>query len=98
MSLNFGSNYSDQPSGTKKDVEGATPSMVVCLCKAVSDRTIRTLVKNGAHCLRDVARACKAGTDCGSCVCQVRELIEQTKAAEDSGEAQDSSLRICCDR
>jgi len=56
--------------------------MVVCLCKGVSDKTIRWLVQNGAKGLRDVAQACKAGTDCGSCVCQVRELIEQTRRDE----------------
>lgn len=77
--------------------------MVVCLCKGVSDKTIRGLVQNGASTLREVALACRAGTDCGSCVCQVRELIELTRTAggaasgsDDLAANQDSSLRICC--
>jgi bacterioferritin-associated ferredoxin len=79
--------------------------MVVCLCKGVSDKMIQQLVKNGAGSLRQIVQACQAGTDCGSCLCQVRELIERTKAADAAPAAQaagsdpkpqDSSLRICC--
>lgn len=53
--------------------------MLVCLCKGVSDKKIRWLVQNGATGLRDVMSTCKAGSDCGSCVCQVKDLIEETR-------------------
>jgi bacterioferritin-associated ferredoxin len=56
--------------------------MVVCLCKGVSDKTIRWHVQNGQKSLRDVMRACNAGSDCGSCVCQVRALIDATIAED----------------
>lgn len=54
--------------------------MLVCLCKGVSDKKIRWLVQNGATCLRDIMATCQAGSDCGSCVCQVRDLIQETRA------------------
>ena len=53
--------------------------MLVCLCKGVTDRKIRWLVQNGATCLRDVMATCQAGSDCGTCVCQVREIIEKAR-------------------
>jgi bacterioferritin-associated ferredoxin len=52
--------------------------MLVCLCKGVTDRKIRWLVQNGKTCLKDVVRTCQAGTDCGSCIGQVKELVDDT--------------------
>jgi bacterioferritin-associated ferredoxin len=60
--------------------------MLVCLCKGVSDKKIRWLVQNGACSLREVMQTCQAGSDCGSCVGQVRELIEDAKATACSKE------------
>ena len=42
--------------------------MIVCVCKAVSDRHIRAAVTDGAVCMRDLARDLKVGTGCGKCV------------------------------
>jgi bacterioferritin-associated ferredoxin len=67
--------YADKPSRDKT----GDRRMLVCLCKGVSDKKIRWLVQNGATCLRDVMATCKAGSDCGSCVCQVRDLIEEVR-------------------
>lgn len=49
--------------------------MIVCVCRAVSDRTIRQAVTEGASTLEDVARKCGAGTCCGACVNAVATLI-----------------------
>ena len=49
--------------------------MIVCLCKGVSCRTIDAEVERGARTVGGVARACDAGTSCGMCVGQIRELI-----------------------
>lgn len=56
--------------------------MVICLCKGVSDRKIRELIANGASTLREIVQSCKAGSDCGSCVCQVRELLSEACKGE----------------
>jgi bacterioferritin-associated ferredoxin len=41
--------------------------MFVCLCGAVSDSTIRGVIRAGASTVEDVGDACKAGTHCGKC-------------------------------
>jgi bacterioferritin-associated ferredoxin len=53
--------------------------MVVCLCKGVSDKKINALLESGATCLRDVMASCKAGSDCGSCICQLKEMVQQSR-------------------
>lgn len=53
--------------------------MLVCLCKGVSDTKIRWLVQNGSTTLREIMATCQAGSDCGSCVGQVKELIDEVK-------------------
>ncbi|WP_028080898.1 (2Fe-2S)-binding protein [Solimonas soli] len=50
--------------------------MYVCVCKAVSDRTIRRAVhEDGVSSLRELARGHGLGTCCGKCVPQARELL-----------------------
>jgi bacterioferritin-associated ferredoxin len=50
--------------------------MIVCLCKGVSSRTILDEVRRGCRSVSDVARACQAGTGCGACVRQIKDLID----------------------
>jgi bacterioferritin-associated ferredoxin len=54
--------------------------MLVCHCKAVSDRAIRSAVRNGAQTVSDVARSCGAGDHCGGCLDVVQELIHSESA------------------
>jgi bacterioferritin-associated ferredoxin len=42
--------------------------MIVCVCKAVSDRHIRAAVKDGATRLQEVSRKTGLGTCCGKCL------------------------------
>lgn len=49
--------------------------MIVCICKAVSSRTILTEIRRGNCTVPGIAQACQAGTGCGACVQQIRELI-----------------------
>lgn len=51
--------------------------MIVCHCKAVSDRTIRQAVRDGACSFREVALQCNAGRDCGGCRPTVIAVIEE---------------------
>lgn len=51
--------------------------MIVCLCKGVSSRTIADEVRRGACTLKQIRQACQAGTDCGACVPQIRQLLDQ---------------------
>ncbi|MEU6662966.1 (2Fe-2S)-binding protein [Streptomyces sp. NPDC046821] len=66
--------------------------MYVCNCFGVTEDQVKKHADGGACTPRQIASACKAGTDCGSCVrriqallgrgaCSRRELVEQGSAA-----------------
>jgi bacterioferritin-associated ferredoxin len=50
--------------------------MIVCLCKGVSSRTILDEARRGANTLKQIRQSCQAGTDCGACTRQIRQLLE----------------------
>jgi bacterioferritin-associated ferredoxin len=49
--------------------------LIVCHCYGVSDRAIRRAARSGAVTADLVARACGAGTGCGSCRGTVHEIL-----------------------
>jgi bacterioferritin-associated ferredoxin len=49
--------------------------VIVCHCQAVTERVIRSAVRDGARCRRSVARACAAGRSCGGCVEAIDEIV-----------------------
>jgi bacterioferritin-associated ferredoxin len=49
--------------------------MIVCICKAVSDRHIRAAVRDGATCMRDLRRELGVGTCCGKCVPEAKAIL-----------------------
>lgn len=62
--------------------------MYVCSCFGVTEQQVRKHAEAGAGTPRQIASACKAGTDCGGCVrtiqamlgrgaCPRRELLDQ---------------------
>jgi len=57
--------------------------MLVCHCRAVTDRTIRETVRAGACSVEAVGDHCGAGTGCGGC----HELVECIVADELGTEA-----------
>jgi bacterioferritin-associated ferredoxin len=54
--------------------------VIVCHCKAGSDRVIRAAVRDGARCRRSVGRACAAGRSCGGCSPVIDEIVESELA------------------
>ncbi len=52
--------------------------MIVCSCHAVSDQRLRSLARDGAT-MDEVARQTRAGTACGACRAQVRDVVEQNR-------------------
>ncbi|MDX2021205.1 MAG: (2Fe-2S)-binding protein [Deltaproteobacteria bacterium] len=65
--------------------------MIVCICRGVSDRSVRLAVMQGARSLPDVSAACGAGTGCGAC----HEMIEQMANEASSGNNASSSAGRC---
>ncbi len=49
--------------------------MIVCICNAVSERHIKSAVKNGAASLRDLTRELGVGNCCGKCVPEARACL-----------------------
>ena len=58
--------------------------MIICVCKAVSDRHIRSAVSDGATSLRDLTRELGVGSCCGKCVPEARAALS---ACRDAGES-----------
>jgi bacterioferritin-associated ferredoxin len=59
--------------------------MILCVCKAVSDRSIRAAIADGATSIDEVAHRTSAGTDCGVCREDVHALLEDAGIACDAG-------------
>lgn len=49
--------------------------MIICVCKAVSERHIRSAVSGGATSLRDLNRELGVGSCCGKCVPEARAAL-----------------------
>ncbi len=49
--------------------------MYVCSCFGITEQQVRKHAEDGAHTPRQIASACKAGTDCGSCVRRIQGLL-----------------------
>jgi bacterioferritin-associated ferredoxin len=58
--------------------------MIICVCKAISDRHIRTAVKNGATSLRHLTRDLGVGTCCGKCVPEAKAALSASLDGVDS--------------
>jgi bacterioferritin-associated ferredoxin len=54
--------------------------MIVCLCKAATDRDIDEAIDGGARSVDEVGEACGAGTSCGSCREYIHGQLEMSGA------------------
>lgn len=49
--------------------------MYVCLCKAVTDKTIKQKVAEGLSTMRELKMCTGLGTQCGKCTCQAQHIL-----------------------
>ncbi|WP_327175282.1 (2Fe-2S)-binding protein [Streptomyces sp. NBC_01335] len=49
--------------------------MYVCSCFGVTEQQVKQHAEAGACTPRQIASACKAGTDCGGCVRRIQALL-----------------------
>ncbi|UKY49669.1 (2Fe-2S)-binding protein [Streptomyces inhibens] len=49
--------------------------MYVCSCFGITEKQVREHAATGACTPRQIASACKAGTDCGGCVRRIQALL-----------------------
>ena len=54
--------------------------MIVCHCYRVSDREIRSCVREGASSVGEVGHACDAGTGCGGCRPEIASIVKSEQA------------------
>lgn len=55
--------------------------MIVCICRAVSDKHIRRAAAEGVTSLRELSRETGLGTCCGKCVPQAREVLAAAQSS-----------------
>ena len=60
--------------------------MLVCHCKGVSERELRSAIRSGACTRRDLVRQCGAGSVCGGC----RPILDELLDAHAPGSAEPS--------
>lgn len=52
--------------------------MYICSCYGITEEQVRAHAAAGACSPRQIASACRAGTDCGSCVRRIQGLLGRT--------------------
>jgi assimilatory nitrate reductase catalytic subunit len=66
-----------------RSAEGvASTGPVVCACFGVGRATICDAIASGARSAAEIGAKLKAGTNCGSCIPELKRLIAQTETAE----------------
>lgn len=62
--------------------------MIICICKSVSDTDINNAIDSGVSSFDGMQNALGVATQCGSCECEVKELLAN----------RDGSKAISCDQ
>ena len=66
-----------------KSVDGlASAGPIVCACFGVGRTTILAAIAAGTASADEIGAQLKAGTNCGSCIPELKRLITQTSAAD----------------
>lgn len=61
--------------------------MYVCVCKAVTDRQITQVLNQGMCTRRELMQCTGAGSVCGKCCRQIKELVDQNLREQVSAQA-----------
>jgi bacterioferritin-associated ferredoxin len=56
--------------------------MYACLCRAVTEKSVREVVAAGASTVSEVRVTCGAGTGCGGCLPSLRRLLRECRGSE----------------
>ena len=58
--------------------------MLICLCRAVSDRDVKHAIQQGARRVRCVGQRTGAGTCCGSCRVDLHSMLKVARTEQSS--------------
>ena len=56
--------------------------MYACLCRAVTEKSVRAVVAAGASTVSEVRATCGAGTGCGGCLPSLRRLLRECQGTD----------------
>ncbi len=59
--------------------DNAATTSVVCSCFQVTEKSIQSAIKKGCSSTEQLGKQLKCGTNCGSCVPELKKLIEQSE-------------------
>jgi bacterioferritin-associated ferredoxin len=59
--------------------------MYVCICNALSDRELAAAARADARSVADVFRSCGRRPQCGKCLPDVAQMIEDARALDKGG-------------
>lgn len=51
--------------------------MILCLCERITDGRLRNELAAGAQTVRELCKRTGAGSNCGACVCDIKELVAE---------------------
>ena len=57
--------------------------MYVCICRAVCDREVESVIDAGATTVEAVTKACGAGGDCGACHQEIADRLARRVEGDD---------------
>lgn len=63
--------------GKPSQAQGRTGN-IICSCAHIGDVTIEHTIRTGAHCVTTLGQQLGCGTHCGSCIPELRALLENT--------------------
>lgn len=61
----------------KNDYKISHTQVEICHCRTVPTETVIQCVKQDCHTVKEISRATKAGTGCGTCVPQLKILLSE---------------------
>ncbi len=66
--------------------------MIVCLCRGVSQKKVLEVIDSGARSVSEIARSCGAGSDCGSCVPMLQQMLDAKSSDKHPSAARPQSV------
>jgi bacterioferritin-associated ferredoxin len=55
--------------------------MYVCNCNGIRERDVRAAIAAGASRPAEIFKACESRPRCARCVCEMREMLDETQDA-----------------
>ena len=59
--------------------------MIICLCTSLSTRDLERFAKEGVTSVEEISKKTGAGTVCGACLEELRELVQKKSKSEPGG-------------